>query len=216
MYVGTDNTWRWRKNVGDTYYTAIWGQIAQRLTLQRLLGVSKRTQLSTERQNYLTGDRVSVFARLYSTGYEPIQEPSVKGIYGLKNAGSGRAEVTLRPAPEQPGLYRGEFIAPAPGVYEFGVEPDPATQLDFHVAEARFEFGDTAMNETSLRDLATTTGGAFLREEDLYKLPDLISRRSERVRSAVDVDLWASPLSFLLLLGLVTAEWILRKLSYLK
>ena len=216
MYVGTDNIWRWRKNVGDAYYTALWGQIAQRLSLQRLLGVSKRTQLSTEKQNYLTGDRVSVFARLYSTGYEPIQEPAIKAIYGLKDSTVGRTEVTLRAVPEQPGMYRGEFIALAPGVYELFVEPDPTTKLDFHVSEARFEFGDTAMNETLLRDIASTTGGAFLREEDLYKLPDMISRNSERVRSPVEVDLWASPLYFLVLVGIVACEWILRKLSYLK
>ena len=43
MCIGTDNTWRWRKNVGDLYYTTIWGQVAQRVSLQRLLGGSKRT-----------------------------------------------------------------------------------------------------------------------------------------------------------------------------
>ena len=72
------------------------------------------------------------------------------------------------------------------------------------------------MNETLLRDIAATTGGAFLREEDLYRLPDMISRNSEKVRSPVEIDLWASPLYFLLLVGIVTFEWILRKRAYLK
>src|SRR6185369_8181187 len=92
MFVGTDNTWRWRKNAGDIYYTALWGQIAQRVSLQHLLGVSKKTQLSTDRQNYLTGDRVSIYARLYADGFDPIQEPTVKGIYGLQNGQGSRAE----------------------------------------------------------------------------------------------------------------------------
>jgi len=78
MYVGTDNTWRWRRNVGDMYYTALWGQIAQRVSLQHLLGVSKRTQLTSDRQNYVAGDRVTVYARLYAEGYDPVQEPVVK------------------------------------------------------------------------------------------------------------------------------------------
>src|SRR5438874_7503293 len=43
VYVGTDNTWRWRKNAGDLFYTTFWGQIAQRVALPRLLGSSKRT-----------------------------------------------------------------------------------------------------------------------------------------------------------------------------
>ena len=96
MYIGTDNTWRWRKNVGDLYYTTIWGQVAQRVSLQRLLGGSKRTQLTTDRQNYTTGDRVLSHARLYSAGFEPIQEQSVKGFVALKSAQETRTEVTLR------------------------------------------------------------------------------------------------------------------------
>src|SRR6185369_14342078 len=216
MYVGTDNTWRWRKNIGDLYYTAMWGQIAQRMSLPRLMGGSKRTQLSTERQNYLTGERVSVFARLYSVGYEPVQEPAVKGSYSLASGGAGKSEVTLRPIPEQPGLYRGEFVAPAPGPYQFFVEQDPATLLDFNVTEPKFELGETAMNESLLKEMAATTGGAFFREENLHQLPDTIHAKAERVSSPLEVELWSSPLYFLLMLGVVTAEWVLRKLSHLK
>ena len=216
VFVGTDNTWRWRKNVGDLYYTALWGQIAQRVSLQRLLGVSKRTQLSTDRQNYLTGDRVTVYARLYSTGYQPMDEPSVRGLYTLKSGAGETTDVTLRPIPEQPGLYRGEFIAPSAGTYEFHVEHDPDTPLDFSVTEPQFEFGETAMNEAALREWAAVSGGAFFREEDLAALPDVISNRTERVRSPLEVELWSSPFYFLILLGVVTVEWVLRKWSHLK
>ncbi|PYI82578.1 MAG: hypothetical protein DME26_17190 [Verrucomicrobia bacterium] len=151
LYVGTDNTWRWRKNAGDQYYTTLWGQIAQRVSLQRLLGGSKRTQLTTEKQNYMSGERISIYARLYSVGYEPVQEPAIKGVYSLRMGSGPRTEVTLRPIPEQPGLYRGDFIAPMPGSYQFFVEQDLDTPLDFNVTEPKFELGETAMNEGLLK-----------------------------------------------------------------
>ena len=216
MYVGTDNTWRWRKNAGDLYYTTLWGQIAQRVSLQRLLGGSRHTQLTTDRQNYLMGDRISVYARLYGVGFEPVQEPSVKGFHGAKTGQGPKAEVALRPIPEQPGLYRAEFVAPTPGNYQFWVEQDPNTLLDFNVTEPKFELGETAMNEPLLKEMAATAGGAFFREEDLFRLPDTISAKTEQVRSPLEVELWSSPLYFLLLLAVVTAEWVLRKMSYLK
>jgi hypothetical protein len=216
MFVGTDNTWRWRKNVGDVFYTAIWGQISQRVSIQRLLGGSKRTQLTTDRQNYLIGDRISVYARLYNIGFEPVQEPSINAVYTLKSGEGRRQEITLRPLPEQAGLYRAEFIANAPGSYEFYIEPDPNTRLDFNVSEPKFELGETAMNESLLRELTAMSGGTFFREEDLHKLPDTIRQRTERVRSPLEVELWSSPFYFLLMLAVVTAEWVLRKLSYLK
>ena len=215
MYVGTDNLWRWRKNVGDFYYTAIWGQISQRLSIQRLLGGNKRTQLTTDRQNYMTGDRVTIYARLYTAGYDAVQDQSVKGVYGLRTGGK-QTDVTLRGIPEQPGLFRGEFIAPLPGAYQFFIENDLNTPLEFNVTEPKFELAETAMNEPLLRELATSTGGAFFREEDLWKMPETIGQRTERVRSPLEVELWCSPLYFLLLLGIVSGEWILRKLSQLK
>jgi hypothetical protein len=217
MFVGTDNTWRWRKNAGDFYYTLIWGQISQRISIQRLLGVSKRTQLSTDRQNYLTGDRVTVYARLYSgVGFDPVQEPSIKGLFATKNVTGPRGEFTLRPVPEQPAMYRGEFIAPAATLYSISVESDPQTTLEVNVSEPKFEFGETAMNEPLLKDLAAGTGGHYFREENLQQLPDTISSKTERVQSPLEVELWASPLYFLLMLAVITAEWVLRKMSHLK
>jgi hypothetical protein len=124
--------------------------------------------------------------------------------------------VLLRPVPEQAGVYRGEFLAPPAGPYKFFVDQDRDTQLDFNVAEPRFELGETAMNEALLKDMAASSGGAYLREEDLTRLPELIRLKTERVRSPVEVEIWSSPLYFLLLLAVVSLEWVLRKLAQLK
>jgi hypothetical protein len=146
-----------------------------------------------------------------------VNDPVVKGTYSARSGdGGGSTEISLRPVADQPGVYRGEFIAPAPGSYKFGVESDPDTRVDFNVTAPRFELGDTAMNEPLLREMAAISGGEFFREETLFQLPDQIRAKTERVRSPMEVELWASPLYFLLLLGVVTTEWVLRKLSHLK
>jgi len=182
-----------------------------------LLGVSKRTQLSSDKQNYLTGDRVTIFARLYTgVGFDPVQEASVKGLFAAKGNTGPRGEFTLRPVPEQPAMYRGELIAPAAGLYTLSVESDPQTTLDLSVTEPKFEFGETAMNELLLKELATVTGGHYFREENLRQLPDTISAKTERVQSPLEVELWASPLYFIVMLTVVSAEWVLRKMSHLK
>jgi len=64
--------------------------------------------------------------------------------------------------------------------------------------------------------MAKVSGGRFFREEDLHELPEVVRQRSERVRSGLEVELWSSPLYFLAMLGVVTAEWILRKMSQMK
>ncbi len=219
MFLGTDNTWRWRRNVGEAYFTTFWSQIVQRLALLRLLGVQKKIQLSANRQTYNSGERVTVFARVYSANYEPVKEPTLKGFCASRNktgTSDTPVEVQLRALPEQPGMFRAEFVAPEAGLYKFYLDRDTEIQLDFDVVEPRLEFTDIAMNEPLLQEMVKLTYGQFLAPADLAKLPEIIGRKSERVSSTMEVELWSSPFFFLLMLLVATAEWILRKLSQLK
>ena len=214
LFIGTDNLWRWRKNAGDKHYTRLWGQIIQRLALPHLLGESRRTQLVADKKSYSVGDRVTVYARLYTQRYEPITDANVRGT--LKKEDGTTTSIILKQVPGQPGMYRAEVTAPAAGNYKFGVDTDPATALDLPVTEPKLEFAETAMNESLLRTVAGTSRGAFFREEDLYKLPDSINSQAEKVRSNIDVEIWSSPIFFILMLALAGAEWALRKSAYLK
>lgn len=222
LYVGTDNTWRWRRNSDERFYPILWGQIAQKLGLAHLLGGSKRTQISADKQSYFVGERVTIYARLYTADFNPLKDASVEGSYAVKGADgaapadSSRQSVTLRVVPDQPGMYRGDFTVLTPGLHQFSVKSDPGTVFEFSATEARFEFGETAMNESLLKQMAEISGGGFFREENLAKLPETLSTKSERVASVVDAELWASPLYFLLLLIVATVEWTLRKRVQLK
>ncbi len=222
LYVGTDNTWRWRRNTDERYYPILWGQITQKLGLAHLLGGSKRTQLSVDKQSYSTGDRVTIYARLYSPDFNPLKDATVEGSFVVKTVGqeapvnASRQSVTLRAVPEQPGMYRGDFTALAPGLHQFSVKSDQGTMIEFMVAEAKFELGETAMNEALLKQMAEVSGGEFFREETLYKLPEAISAKTEHVQSVVDAELWSSPVYYVLLLTVATLEWALRKRAQLK
>ncbi|EDY20094.1 hypothetical protein CfE428DRAFT_2683 [Chthoniobacter flavus Ellin428] len=222
LFVGTDNTWRWRRNADERYYSILWGQIAQKLGLAHLLGGSKRTQISTDKQSYSVGERVTVYARLYTADFNPLKDASVEGSYVVKAPDaatapdSSRQNVTLRAVPDQPGMYRGDFTVLTPGLHQFSVKSDPKTVFEFSAAEARFEFGETAMNEAMLKQMAEISGGEFFREENLAHLPEALRAKSEHVASVVDAEMWASPLYFLLLLVVATVEWALRKRAQLK
>jgi uncharacterized membrane protein len=220
LYIGTDDLWRWRQEADLPYYALLWGQIVQRMALPHLLGGAKRTQLSVDKQRYATGDRVTVFARLYDAAFQPIRQPAIEGSYavapGPGHAAAAPQNVQLRAVPDQPGMYRGEFVPVDAGVYKFGVSSDPGTSLDFSVTQPRFESGESAMNEPLLKEMARVSGGAFFREEDLAGLPEKLSQKDERISRVVEADLWASPFYFGLLTLLAVAEWILRKRYELK
>ena len=243
LYLGTDNTWRWRQETGTAYHPLFWGQMVQRMALAHLLGGSKRTQLSVDKQRYNTSERVTVFARLYDQNFEPIKESSVNGFYTIGAAPgqpeSPRQSVQLRALPDQPGMYRGDFAAASAGDCKFFVENDPQTVIEFVIGKSRFELGETAMNELLLKEMARVSGGVFFREEGLATLPQKIFQKEDQIAArgglaslngnagkrpqndegvarVIDADLWSSPFYFLLICLLFVTEWILRKRYELK
>lgn len=218
LYVGTDNLWRIRRNAGDRFHAALWGQMVVRMALPHLLGGAKRTQLKTDAQTYQTGQRVSLYARLYTESFEPMKEPAVKALMTLKDSTVPPREIVLRPDPGIPGMYRGETIAPQAGRYSLSVphEKDPNHVRDITVEEPKIELADAAMNLPVLQQMATVSGGAFFREEDLNKLPEQLTGKQERVKTRYEVELWSTPIYYVLLLGLVAMEWVVRKMSQLK
>ena len=88
--------------------------------------------------------------------------------------------------------------------------------MDFTVTDNNREYGRAALNEPLLRDLAHETGGAYIHLRDFERVPSFLAERSARVASIREVDLWSSPLFFALIMLVLSAEWIGRKLSELK
>jgi hypothetical protein len=78
----------------------------------------------------------------------------------------------------------------------------------------RHEQEEIGMAEDALRKAAENSGGKFYREEDLYRLPSEIETRKAPFTHRQEVILWG-PLAMILFVGLITAEWLVRKFSNL-
>jgi hypothetical protein len=215
FYLGTDNLWRWRKDEGAEEYPLLWGQIVQGAALAHLLGSSKKTQLSVDKEEHNVGDPVTVFARLYNDSFQPIADPQVQAEYTVLTGVAGeegeKQEVMLRAVPEQPGMYRGDFVALKAGRYRLATVDDPATAVEFTAREPQYELGETAMNEGLLKQMAAASGGRYFREEDLAGLAKELNSRPETVQTSRDVEVWSSPMVFLALCAVAVVEWVLRK-----
>lgn len=222
MFIGTDNLWRFRKNVGDKYHAQIWGQLVQRLALPHLLGASKRTQLTSDQKEYTTGSPITIYARLYGENYEPITAPTVKATMWDPTGQERTQPIDLRAIPEQPGMYRGVVTAGGAATYRVAIdsdraaEGDKAVSLEFKVSEPNLELLESAMNKPLLEQMASASGGGFFREEDLANLPGHIGSKLEKKRTTIEAEIAYSWAYLIVMLGVITSEWILRKASQLK
>lgn len=221
VYLGTDETYKWRSGVGEKYYSILWGQIMQSLSLQLLEGGSARTQLKTDRVTYGIGDKVVISGKAYMEGFAPLIEPTLEGSLRIETTDPAgkttekKQPLNLSAVPEING-FRGEFVARAPGVYSFSTLRDPETVLKFEVVESRTEQLKTALNERLLRAMAQSGGGRFFQEEDLYQLPELMMEKSATVASFRKVELYHSAWWVPALLLFAFLEWLLRRLTQLK
>ncbi|MDR0533064.1 MAG: hypothetical protein LBH01_03830 [Verrucomicrobiales bacterium] len=217
LYVGTDQTYRWRSKAGDKYFARLWGQFFQVLSNQKMLG-NTLTQLKTDKLRYITGERVRISGRLFKSGFEPLTDADVPGMVNIKtpDGKTQTAELRLQSIPDRPGEYHAELLTLMAGSYSFSTVRDPATVLKFDVEDPKVELSDIAMNEKLLKDMATASGGHFLREEDLNKLPDLVLEKSVSNTTFKTIPLNFTPWLLAVLIVSAALEWFLRRKLELK
>ncbi len=221
LYVGVEETWRWRDNTGDKYTARFWGQTSVQLGLPHLLGNARRSQLELERGEPVLGRPGAAKGRFLDMKYEPIMRPSVKALLvnlDAKDEASRRREVTMQRVPGLPGEYRAALPNDVPGRHELRVGAGDGLEeatLPFRVElPPLHELLELGMAEEALRGLASSAGGAFYREEDLATLPDRVEAKGQAFTQRSEVLLWG-PLPFAVFVLLITAEWIVRKFSNL-
>jgi hypothetical protein len=218
LFLGTDETWRWRYNTRDQYYARFWGQIAYQMGLPHLLGNLKRVQIDLEQTEVTLGRAGHVFVRLLDTEYRPLSVERLTARIEPQGKATTTARsqtVTFQPVENQPGEYRALLAHAAPGKFVLKIDrPEPAS-LGYEVKlPPSHELTEAGMAEDALREAATLSGGRFYREENLHELPDAVEPKTARLAQRQEVLLW-NWWMLLLFVGLMTGEWLLRKMSNL-
>jgi len=83
--------------------------------------------------------------------------------------------------------------------------------LTFERTDGVAENFHTEQNRELLEKLSSQTGGRYWRADELGKLPGEISYSEAGISVRDTKELWNMPIVFLALLGLMSAEWLLRR-----
>lgn len=216
FYHAFDDSWRWRYEVADLYHVRYWNQIANWVAELPFAVRDKFVSLDAGAVTYRPGDSADLRVRLRDGENRPVTNATVDAV--LYRDGARAATIRLAPDDNAGGLFRGKTAALEPGSYEVAVESAaiPAAELKAH-AEFKVEPRETgeltqlSLNEDLLREMSAASGGQYLREEDLGRLPDMLAPMSQGRIIESDTVLWQSYWWFLPIIGLLTAEWIIRK-----
>jgi hypothetical protein len=214
MFVGTEDLWRLRREVGSLLHARFWGQAIQFLTLSRLLGENKRITLETDRASYAAGEHVQIFANVLSEAYEPVLQSSYPVLLESKGDRADPVELDLTPVPDVAGLYTGVYVAGGDGSYVVQARPEDladSNTAEFEVASVPLERRETAMQRQVCTGMAELSGGRSFAVRELSSLPDSIVKRNPVKVIRMERDLWDLPAAFVLLVLICGAEWFMRR-----
>ena len=165
------------------------------------------------RSSFGLDERVLVGARVLDEDWQGATTPELEVLWSGPSGEPHRASLNLNPG--RPGSYSGSLPVERPGHHRVWIEMggQERTSAGFEVTLPSRENADPSPDPGALLELSRSTGGTALALGDVDRILELFPGGEERREplSARFEDLWDSSWSLFLLLGLLSAEWILRK-----
>lgn len=218
VFIGFDATYRWRY-LHEQYFDGFWSRLVDRVGRAKVLGGRYPFTIATDKSVYRTGDRVQL--RVQMTG-GPEEIASLGSLQcEVEAAGGDPVGYDLQPNQEVPGLHEASFTVEKGGAYVVRISSSlmaerdssirPATHT-FRVEPPRQETDKPGANRPLLDDLTRAANGKLFTLLEAHEIPAAYPTHEVERLIQYREELWDAPLWLFLIVSLVTAEWILRKL----
>lgn len=208
LWIGCDETFRWRRNVGDPLFWRFWGQ-ALRSVARREDRPTDASWIVVSPSRCEPGSPIFIELNLVDAEKKPV----VKTNQQILVADAAVESVVLEPA-GRPGLYVGSFTPRATGrhVFTHGGERDQL-RGELIVAEPTRERTQTSVDRDALQTLADLSGGAIIEPGEFSSLPYRLAAQAVETRASLTDDLWDTWPVLVLLVGLFCLDVGIRRLS---
>jgi uncharacterized membrane protein len=209
------DSWLWQMHaeipVEDMTHESLWRQLLRFL----VSGVPGPVVAQTPADIVAPGSSVTLRAEVSDDTYLRVNNALVSAV--VKDPTGQIKDVALEWTVDKDGEYRGSFVAGPKGAYEVRVEARRGGKslgqdvVHLRAEERDLEFHGAEMKASLLKRIASETGGRFYTPETAAQLPEDLSYSKGGVTVTEQKDLWDMPALFLMVLGLVSTEWIYRK-----
>lgn len=216
IYLGSPEIWRLR-SVDEQYYDRFWIKLVRKAGEGRTRRGVQGNMLILEGRDYDVGQTVPVRARVLNSQFEPLDQDRVSiEVYDPTGRPLVPALVLTRD-PNRPAEYTGDFLAAVPGRYKLELPvPDSRDTVtaDVNVTLPALEMSELRQNVAVLTKLADGTGGAYVPiDEALSRVPALLPNMGQQIIIDQQLrELWDRQWVLFLLVALLAAEWLTRKL----
>jgi len=213
----TDSAWNWGFGAAGTgddgrSFQRFWEGAIRWLVRDPTL---THLRIDLDKVEYRRGQTVSLRVRTLRADYTPAAAVEVAiELRPAEASGDAASLRSLRVTTGNDGEAQGELDGLDPGAYRLvgrALLDGRATeeQTTFVIHREGHELDDVVAREGVLRELAKASGGEF--RDGSFGNPSVRPPRKVRVGSLRTVEIWSNPLLLLLAVGLLVAEWTLRR-----
>lgn len=231
VFLSSDETWRFRYRIGDTYHHRFWGNMLKWGAGIKLRDGNAYVRIGTDRIHYSPGSPVKIRARLMSAESLPLD--GLKVDCTVVRPDGARRTFPLPSRTTTNGTYEGEFnetwtngeyrveISCAAARKQLGDKwPDkPETSFMVKNSFAPVEFAALSSDRELAEAMAKATGGMVLPNlatnltltAQLSMLDDSFGTGRTEAVEHIENHIWDHPSVFILLAVALIIVWILRK-----
>lgn len=215
MAFPVQDSWLWQMHadipVDDMTHETFWRQLLRWL----VSGVTDRVAVTSSLDRVERGAPVTITAEVSDSGYIRLNGAEV--VANVTTPGGLEREVPMEWTVERDGEYRASFLAEEDGLYEVRVQAQQAgvplgsAESYVQAGDLQTEYFDAEMRASLLERIADETGGRFYTPATIGTLPEDVSFTESGTTVHEERDLWDMPVLFLMLVGLIAAEWGYRR-----
>jgi uncharacterized membrane protein len=208
------DSWLWQMHVAldveDMSHEYLWRQLLRALVDGVPDAVEPRLTDRVE-----PGEAITLRADVVDKGFLELNDATV--VAHVSRPDGTVVDVPMQWSGERSGEYVASLPAAGGGSYEARIEASRAgdtlgtTTAHVRAAPGDAEYFDATMQAATLRRIAEETGGQFYTADAMQGLAEDLRYTGRGVTSVEERDLWNLPIVFMLLVGLLCAEWGYRR-----
>jgi len=212
-FMATD-TWRWRMRMDSksNAHETFWRQMLRYL----VSGSPSQIEVGAGQNVYVMGDSVLIVADIRDKRHNAVNDAHAT-VRVTKPSGA-TLDVPLKfTTINNANTYSGEFKADELGQHTIELTGTSTSigpvnaKSGVLVSDLNREFYSAAQNSDLLQRIAADTGGKYYQLSNVQTLVDDLTYRRTPFSERVTKDLWDMPINFILIIGLLSGEWFLRK-----
>jgi hypothetical protein len=219
LYLGSPEMWRLRA-IDEDYYERFWTKSIREVGQARLKRGTNRGTIILERNQYVLGQTVRVRAQLVDPQFNPLTTDSVEvEVYDPE----GRPKIPplkMLKDSTRAGQYVGNFRVSRVGTWKIEVPVPQSREMlteKIDVVLPNLETDNARQNAQLLQFLSGEPVGKYVRLADAVENPSEITSRLPNMGEEFQIDqqlktLWDREWVMYLLIGLLSLEWLTRKL----